>query len=232
MTNTELIAKIKAEIERRRLHFNKEAEKYQALNNDYSQNCYGARDALRDLENFLDTLESEKPINPDDAMKALDEKIALVKQRGTWDGVDVDKYMDEVRGRDPEKPMSQRDYLDEEFAIYINRHFLNRVKYDESIDGFTTFDASDLANHFYDLGCRQTAEKYDEIEYNRQRAEESVPKDLEEAANNYLDGVYGKMPHSDYHIAIFIAGAKWQKERMMEEWLKDRDGCFWDGVER
>ncbi len=54
------IARIRQEIERRRLHFNKEAEKYQALNNGYSQNCYGARDALRDLENFLDTL-SEEP---------------------------------------------------------------------------------------------------------------------------------------------------------------------------
>ena len=51
------------------------------------------------MTDFLSTLESEKPINPDDAMKELDEKIALVKQRGTWDGVDVDKYMDDVRGR-------------------------------------------------------------------------------------------------------------------------------------
>ena len=24
--------------------------------------------------------------------------------------------------------------------------------------------------------------------------------------------------------------AKWQKEQMEERWLKDRDGCFWDGV--
>ncbi len=63
MTNIE---KIRQEIERRRLHFNKEAEKYQALNNGYSQNCYGARDALRDLENFIDSLSEE----PD---KSLDE---------------------------------------------------------------------------------------------------------------------------------------------------------------
>ena len=61
--------------------------------------------ALADVLSFLSTLESEKPINPDDAMKVLDEKIALVKRRGTWDGVDVDKYMDEIRGREPEKPI-------------------------------------------------------------------------------------------------------------------------------
>lgn len=53
--------KIRQEIERRRLHLNKEAEKYQALNNGYSQNCYGARDALRDLENFIDSLQQEQP---------------------------------------------------------------------------------------------------------------------------------------------------------------------------
>ena len=57
------IDKIRAEIKKRRLHFNKEAEKYQALNNGYSQNCYGARDALRDLENFIDTL--EEPVSED-----------------------------------------------------------------------------------------------------------------------------------------------------------------------
>lgn len=42
-------------------------------------------------------------------------------------------------------------------------------------------------------------------------------KNPEEAANNYLDGVYGKMPHSDLHIAIFIAGAKWDREQMMKD---------------
>lgn len=33
--------------------------------------------------------------------------------------------------------------------------------------------AADFARHFYDLGCRRTAERADEIEYNRQREEES-----------------------------------------------------------
>ena len=66
------IDKIRAEIKKRRLHFNKEAEKYQALNNGYSQNCYGARDALRDLENFLDTLE---PVSEDLEKKTFDDYL-------------------------------------------------------------------------------------------------------------------------------------------------------------
>lgn len=33
-----------------------------------------------------------------------------------------------------------------------------------------------------------------------------------------------------YNDGITIGMTK-QKEQMMDEWLKDRDGCFWDGVE-
>lgn len=38
----------------------------------------------------------------DKKMAYLEEKIALVKKNGTWEGVDVDAYMDEVRGREPD----------------------------------------------------------------------------------------------------------------------------------
>ena len=44
----------------------------------------------------------EKGYQPADAMKALDEKIKRVSEKGTWDGVDVDKYIAELRGRDTE----------------------------------------------------------------------------------------------------------------------------------
>lgn len=74
-----------------------------------------------------------------------------------------------------------------------------------------------LARHFYELGCRRTAEKYDEIEYKRQRAEESVPKDLEEAAENYAELLPQGRVSKKYSAIDFIAGAKWQKEQMMSE---------------
>lgn len=105
------IKKIHQEIERRRLHFNKEAEKYEALNYGYSQNCYGARDALRDIEIFLDTLSEEPDKSVEEEAEVhsygydedyLNEKIA--KASKSWEGVDVDKFMDEVRGREPEQP--------------------------------------------------------------------------------------------------------------------------------
>lgn len=87
---------------------------------------------------------SEKPMNPDDAMKELDEKIALVKQRGTWDGVDVDKYMDEVRGREPEMPMNQED-IDTEIG-----HWIDRLddKYCLLVPHYSIQDIKDTARHF------------------------------------------------------------------------------------
>lgn len=92
---------------------------------DNSEQALGYSAALDDIEKFLDSLESEKPMNPDDAMKELDEKIALVKQRGTWDGVDVDKYMDEVRGREPEKPVPAD--LEEAARLYAIPHYMKDV---------------------------------------------------------------------------------------------------------
>lgn len=50
---------IRQEIERRKTHFNKEATKYQYRHIDYANNCFGARDALRDLLPFIDSLPDE-----------------------------------------------------------------------------------------------------------------------------------------------------------------------------
>ena len=107
MTNAELIAKIKVEIDKL---YGEYKDKFHQCGDQYH---LGLIDGLDMAERVLDTLESKKPMNPDEAMKELDEKIALVKRRGTWDGVDVDKYMDEVRGREPEKPKDLEEAADD-----------------------------------------------------------------------------------------------------------------------
>ena len=202
MTNAELLTKIRAEIERR----------LECITTGLD---YTAEIELNGILSFLSTLESEKPMNPDDAMKKLDEKIALVKQSGTWDGVDVDKYMDEIRGREPEKPMD----LEEE---------ISRTYHDGSVTDTSDLDHvsyENIARHFAEWGYLRAAEKYNEIEYNRQRAEESVPKDLEEAADEYekkhtyqlYDGGVFTTPEYDATPAdAFIVGANWQKQHDAE----------------
>ena len=166
MTKEELLAKIKAEIERL---YNGEAPKH-------DQQCNfddGYFTGIDTIAQFIDTLESEKPIN----QERLDENIKHYIEDCGWE-------------KDSTIPVS----------------FVRQI-----------------ASHFYDLGCRRTAEKYDEIEYNRQRAEESVPKDLEEAANESWQngpdkGIYDE--YSPFYKDGFIAGAKWQKEQMMKEAVK------------
>ena len=202
MTNAELLAKIKAEIER--LRSNMDDRDPLAPNQKA-----GYLFALADVLSFLSTLESEKPMQ-----EGLEEEI--------------ERYLPKI----PENPYN------EELRIF--------------------------ARHFYDLGCRRTAEKYDEIEYNRQReeecladasktlaikpgdevtinghkiiydkdkgyvtivkSEESVPNDLEKAADEYSQ----KEEYMDVGFCVepvyighktekaFIAGAKWQKEHDAE----------------
>lgn len=53
--------------------------------------------------------------------------------------------------------------------------------------------------------------------------------DLEEAAEKFAR-FYDNGTCDGIAQDCFKAGAEWQKAKMMEEWLKDRDGCFWDGV--
>lgn len=128
----DMITIIKAEIERLKVDY---------LNRSYTF----VPTAMQQLLDFIGTLESEKPINPADAMKEIEEKIALVKQRGTWDGVDVDKYMDEVRGREPENPVpNDLEEASDEMAI---RAFPEKKSYSTVIDRVVDYNAVDRKNY-------------------------------------------------------------------------------------
>lgn len=153
-----IIEKIKAEIERR-----------------ITDNTFGAKLELIDILAWLDTLESEKPMNPE----GLEEEIVKV----------CDDFVFPLYG------------LDDEFG----RELINKI-----------------AHHFAQWGYLRAAEKYNEMEYNRQREEESVPNDLEEEKEAYceehnddcFDATGDKCPHIRN---AFIAGAKWMKEQDEKE---------------
>ena len=230
MSNNELLSKINAEIER----LKDENRKIKCPANE--RYCSGYDDAFYDLVPFLNTLESEKPMNQDGLEK------------------EIQKYL-ESKG----------------------------IGYGGWIDGWKDEDLREIARHFYDLGCTRTAEKYDEIEYNLQRAEEqpvglvtikptlqAAPKpciatfkeqgnsseisnDLEEAATITLDeaesvadeytgflekGLIENQPRPiggkwfvEYARKRFIAGAKWGREQMMKGAIEGQiygcDGSHW-----
>ena len=106
-----------------------------------------------------------------------------------------------------EKPM----VLEEE----VKRYYSDNFDYISS-DQPTLSILTNIARHFAEWGYLRAAEKYNEIEYNRQRAEECVPNDLEEAAKQYVSNI----AYCDEDVELakeqskrdFIAGAKWQKE--------------------
>ena len=131
-----IIEQIKAEIERLKTVQLKRIQEGDLVDAE----PYDKNEAYNELLSFLDSLESEKPMQEE-----LEEEIAGMYQA-----------------------LFGTDVINRKEMIYLD-----------------TFEA--IARHFYDLGCRRTAEKYDEIEYNRQRAEESEkPMNLEEEINRYL----------------------------------------------
>lgn len=69
---------------------------------DYAEILDGVQASLADREQKN---RDDEPVDVSAAMKELGEKIELVKQRGSLK--DADKYLDEMRGREPEKPVKK-----------------------------------------------------------------------------------------------------------------------------
>lgn len=116
------------------------------------------RGAYIDLLSFLDTLpdESEQPtIGYDEAY--LNEKIA--KASKSWEGVDVDKFMDEVRGREP---VTDCHELEEEIKeqIYGRFYDLNGIAVIGTSGYAEVKDMEDIARHFAEWQRKQDEENY------------------------------------------------------------------------
>ncbi len=159
-----------------------------------------AKSAIRTMANgllsFLSDLEkSAKPTSSEEAMKELDEKIALVKQRGTWDGVDVDKYMDELRGREKSEKPIQED-LEKEIEKFLNE---TGAPYVWCNDDEQKEWCSIIARHFYELGKRSGSSE--------------IPKDARIAAEQfYPQDCFDSQAVRELGIDCFVDGAKWQAE--------------------
>ncbi len=157
MTNEELIAKIKTEIERRMALMS-------SFDGDYAD---GHMSAYRILLSFLSTLEESErpePYNPIYDEAYLNEKIK--KATESWKGVDVDAMLSECRGYDEEKsekPMNLEEMEREEElkkAVHqVSEEIVNEIFPDdfESGDFFTEVDLKNcitrVAYQFADWGA-------------------------------------------------------------------------------
>ena len=72
------------------------------------------------------------------------------------------------------------------------------------------------------------------IDYINSQPEEKPSENLKEEVKRYYSDNFTYISSDQPTLSILTNVARhfaeWQKEQMMDEWLKDRDGCFWDGV--
>lgn len=220
-----IIEKIRAEVERRK----KELEKDKTI---HPANQAGRIKELDLILSFLSDLEkSEKPMNP--TIEKLRALIKMQIRREELNFASLGGGGQTMNIGALEWVLKQLDTLQEQpVKIDIRKEL-------ESIEFMGVNDARDtetIARHFYELGCRDTVECY------KERSEELVCEGLDGEITEFISNNY----EVDYHEGLKHLGeyldtydveeiarhfAKWQKEKMMNEWLKDRDGCFWDGVE-
>lgn len=185
MTNAELISKIKTEIEKLK-------EENNNIRCDSNKAyCQGYGDAFVDLLPFIDTLESEKPMD-------LDEQI------GSYNIV---------------------PYIDDKIAKLQDMWREEKVSFDwDDLKDMI----EDVARHFAEWGYLRAAEKYDEIEYNRQREEKWASRDLKKEIETQLSifpytKVSPELPESRFIIIqkeLFLFArhfAKWGAEHAKNE---------------
>ena len=131
--------KIRAEVERHKEHIGIGLNAYDA---GYEN---GRFELCNDLLFFIDSLPEETNQNPspDEAMKLLDEKIALRKKAGSWENPNS---LDEIRGKEPEG----EKWLDDEVERFHHDYF------DELHSNMSTRDIVQLiAAHFTEWQKRQ-----------------------------------------------------------------------------
>lgn len=159
MTNAEIIQATRNEIDKRY------AEYREKMKSDDFTYYEGMADALDLFEQFIDTLESERPepYNPIYDEAYLNEKIK--KATESWRGVDVDAMLAECRGYDEEKsekPMQEG--LEEEIREYMSNEDNNPFDWDWR-------DKRDCARHFAKWGAEHTPLPEDTVLFNKGVAE-------------------------------------------------------------
>ena len=197
--------KLKAEIERRY------AEYRAKMKTDDFTYYEGMADALDLFEQYIDSLQQEQPKIEEDWVEkrkqecgcrrlSADGSYQCERYEGSFgpcDGrcswiVDYPKLKELEEQEQPEVDLEKAALnFAEEIGVPVSDTFLS------------------IARHFYERGQKNAANKFDEIEYNLQRAEEEMlGKTLDEAAEKYVrEGQL--LPEAFLVIPTFKAGAKW-----------------------
>ena len=86
-------------------------------------------------ENTDSFTDKPKEMSVDEAMKYIDEKIAKTRASKSWEGVDVDKFLDEIRGREPDDLEEAAKFYAKDIIPGSSKEYINHVEYDAFIAG-------------------------------------------------------------------------------------------------
>lgn len=232
--------KMKAEIKRQK----HELELSIQSQGDYGQSCHiVAYDNILSLIDSLQQEQQEEVLIPKWCLENIENTLRIqhninndVKDGETCQDRNIKESLncvrkllngEEITGRERLEPLMKQPEVDLEKEI--EWEWVHREKQEVDLIECAEMDKETFvrfATHFYELGQKDAANKFDEIEYNRQWAqEESLGKTLDEAAEEYA---YNNWEDNDYHTGAseglhfdaightakcFKAGAKWMAEQ-------------------
>lgn len=123
---------------------------------------------------------------PEQAMQSLDEKVKAAKK--SWEGIDADKFMDEVRGREESVTDCNGEAFDTEVYLYCQNHFEELTS-----DRPTQQMVAAIARHF----AKWVAEQGESVEG-------EVVKDITNRLAVTAKGIVGKGWHFGDKVIVQI----------------------------
>ena len=143
---------------------------------DYSD---GVRFILEHFTFVLDSLQHEQPSERFE--KELAKVIVEIVDNKDGDGPSLKEYAKRLFAVAHSVP-----FVLERPEVDLEREAV-QFCFDKGLN-LNPYEAKTVARHFYELGQKDAANKYDEIEYNRQRAEEeTLGKTLDEAVTEQME---------------------------------------------
>ena len=180
-----------------------EVERFSAT--EYGDNTWGddvANGALDYvLEEIIPSLRQEQPKDLEEAAEKYADSMGLR-------GFDKVRTISDFKAGAEWKELSEAD-LEKEIDDYIKG----------CLGSLTGLEIASCARYFYELGCRRTAEMYDDIEYNRQMAEEKqtvegIDEEIDRLWESFSEEMSG--PHNLFDVYRRLAHhfAEWGAEHL------------------
>lgn len=171
-----------------------------------------------------------KYIDADKLKAEIDKRYAEYREKmktddftyyeGMADALDLFEQFLDTLEEEPDKD------LEEAAEEYRQGEVDTGCDYIDDTDGDSLYHSACLADAFK-AGAKWQEKRW---ENNRLMAQDHATEEECQREMDFVDNHIKKHHRIPTFSDAINYGIKWQKAKMMDEWLKDRDGCFWDGV--